>query len=53
MQTNEMTTPQAIEKMMCMWNTIMNLTKKEFPKANEEKLYKICQSAMNRALGIK
>jgi hypothetical protein len=53
MAAGDMTTPEAIAKMMEAWNKIEAQAKKQFPNASKEELYRITKSAMESALKFK
>ena len=53
MAAGDMTTPEAIAKMMEAWNKIEAQAKKQFPNASKEELYRITKDAMNYALRTK
>lgn len=53
MAASDMTTPEAIAKMMEAWNKIEAQAKKQFPNASKEELYRITKSAMESALKSK
>lgn len=53
MGANEMSTPEAIAKMMEAWNKIEAQAKKQFPNASKEEIYRITKDAMNHALRTK
>lgn len=53
MAASDMTTPEAIAKMMEAWNKIEAQAKKQFPNASKEELYRITKSAMQSALQSK
>jgi len=53
MAASDMTTPEAIAKMMEAWNKIEAQAKKQFPNASKEELYRITKSAFESALKFK
>jgi len=53
MAAGELTTAEAIAKMMEAWNKIEAQAKKQFPNASKEELYRITKSAFESALKFK
>ena len=53
MAAGELTTAEAIAKMMEAWNKIEAQAKKQFPNASKEELYRITKSAFASALKFK
>jgi hypothetical protein len=53
MAAGELTTAEAIAKMMEAWKKIEAQAKKQFPNASKEELYRITKSAFESALKFK